>query len=274
LPRVFDLQALDATRIATALLFLFYASWSDYKSREVRDATWILFAPIGFTLTFVEVYFFEPSQLTLYGISFALTAAFSLIIFYSGGFGGADAKALMCLALVVPFYPANLLNPLFSGASPISQIVFPFTVFSNAVLLSAFSAVIMVVYNMLWRLRFGRELFTSAYENRSLGRKILILITGYKVSIDQLKQKWHVYPLEDVEEKSQNTFIRKLLVLPKDEGRDATVERLEKAVKAGIIQNGIWATPGLPFLIFVTIGLALALFLGDIIWIFVRLVMI
>lgn len=275
--------AFDVTRVATALLFLFYASWSDYKSREVNDTTWILMAPVGFALTLIEIYLVQPnqlsyygipSQLVSYGICFALTVVFSFAIFYSGGFGGADAKALMCLALVLPFYPSNLLNPLFEGTSPISQIVFPFTVFTNAVLISALSAIALLFYNILWRLRTGEQLFATDYENRNFGRKFLVMVTGYKVHIDKLKEQWHVYPLEDIQRTSENMLKRKLILLPKDEGRDAVVERLERAIKNGNIQNGIWATPGLPFLIFVTLGLVLALFFGDIIWVFVRLIFI
>jgi preflagellin peptidase FlaK len=271
---VFEMQILTATRIATALLFLSHASWSDYKIREASDATWIALAPLGFTLTFAETYLYEPSQLIFYGICFALTVAFATAIFYLGGFGGADAKALMCLALVLPFYPADLLKPFLGGVSPTSQMVFPFTVFSNAVLLSALSAVAMILFNVFWRWKTGRKLFADDYENKTFGRKLLILITGYKVSIKKLKEKWHVYPLEDIEEKSENVSKRKLIVLPKDEGRDDVVKRLEKAVKVGTIQDSIWATPGLPFLIFVTSGLILALFVGDIIWIFIRLLLI
>jgi len=264
---------LDFSRTALALLFLVYASWSDNKSREVSDKVWVLFAPIGFALTFLEIYFYAYSQLPFYGISFGLTVVFAVIIFYTGGFGGADAKALMCLALALPFYPSNLLSPLSGTPSPISQVFFPFTVFSNSVLLAALSAVAMLVYNVFWHLKTSKELFADNYRNASLGRKILVLITGYKVSINKLKAKWHVYPLEDVEEDAEDKFKRKLIILPKDEGRTAIVERLERAIKAGNIQDSIWATPGLPFLIFVTLGLIVALFLGDIVWICIRLLL-
>jgi prepilin signal peptidase PulO-like enzyme (type II secretory pathway) len=64
--------------------------------------------------------------------------------------------------------------------------------------------------------------------------------------------------------------VRKLVALPKDEGRDAIVERLADAVEAGEIQDMVWATPGLPMLIFMTIGLIIALFFGDMVWVFVR----
>jgi preflagellin peptidase FlaK len=264
---------LDATRAALALCFLFYASWSDYKTREVSNSVWMLFAPLAFALAFFEIYNYESSQLPSYGICFGLTAVFAIIIFYSGGFGGADAKALMCLALVLPFYPDRLLQPLSREISPISQLFFPLAVFNNSVLLAALTAIGMLVYNIFWHLKTGKELFGEGYENESLGRKILILITGYKVSLNKVKEKWHIYPLEDIEENAENKFKRRLIVLPKDAGRNAMVERLEKAVQARVIQDSVWATPGLPFLIFVTLGLVLALFLGDIVWICIRLVL-
>jgi preflagellin peptidase FlaK len=130
---------------------------------------------------------------------------------------------------------------------------------------------VMLGYNALWRARTGRKLFEGKYENGSIGRKILVLITGYKVPVQKLKDKWHVYPLEDANENSENNLKRKLVTLPKDEGRDAIVDRLDKAVKTRKIPDSVWATPGLPFLIFITAGLVLALFVGDIVWICIRL---
>jgi len=259
----------DALRTATALLFLFYASWSDYKTREVSNTVWMLFAPLAFALTFLEIYVYEFSelslQLSLYGMCFGLTAAFAIILFYSGGFGGADAKALMCLALALPFHPENLTKPFLGQASPISQILFPMTIFSNSVLLAAATAIYMLLRNIFRRQKTGKKLFERGLDE-SFGKKLLVLVTGYKIPIKKLKEKWHLYPLEDVE-KTENGLKRKLVVLPKDEGRDAIVERLSKAVENGKIQNTVWATPGLPMLIFITVGLITALFFGDIIWI-------
>ncbi len=262
----------DLARIATALVFLLYASWSDSKSREVSNKVWLLFAPLGFILTFTEIYFYEFSQLPLYGVSFGFTTAFATIVFYAGGFGGADAKALMCLALALPFYPLDFFVPLFGEVSPISRTFFPLSVFENSVLLAALMTVVMLGYNVLWRFRTGRKLFEGEYRNGSFGRKILTLITGYKVSVRKLKDKWHVYPLEDADEDSEGNLRKKLLTLPKDEGREAVVERLENAVRSGKISDNVWATPGLPLLIFMTAGFILALFGGDIVWICIKLV--
>lgn len=253
-------------RTSLALIFFVYASWSDIRTREVSNTVWLILAPIAFTLTFTEIYLYERSQLPLFGICFGLTALFAIVVFYAGGWGGADAKALMCLALALPFYPTSLATPLSGEISPISKTLFPLSVFSNSVLIAALMTIVMLGYNLVWRVRTGRKLFEK-YENGSMARKALILVTGYKVPVQKLKEKWHVYPLEDVKEDAESNLKRKLVTIPKDEGRDAIVGRLDSAVKNGKILDTIWATPGLPFLIFITAGLILALFVGDILWI-------
>ena len=100
-----------------------------------------------------------------------------------------------------------------------------------------------------------------------------MLITGYKMPIAKLKEKWHIYPLEDIEENTEGQLKRKLIILPKDEGRDEIIKRLDTAINAGEIQEKVWATPGLPMLIFVTAGLVTALLLGDIVWTCIRLLL-
>jgi len=257
---------LDATRIIATSLFLLYASWSDYRIREVSNTVWMVFAPLAFVLTFIRIYVYNSSQLYLYGICFGLTAAFAMLLFYSGGFGGADSKALMCLALALPFYPVHFLQPLFNIISPISETFFPITVFSNSVLLAAATAIYMLLRNLLQRQRTGQKLFEEEYDDASLGKKLLVMATGYRTSIEKLKEKWHLYPLEDVEN-IDDSLKRKLILLPKDEGREEIVKRLGKAVETGKIHEKVWATPGLPMLIFITAGLIIGLLFGDIVWI-------
>ncbi|MEM3700788.1 MAG: A24 family peptidase C-terminal domain-containing protein [Candidatus Bathyarchaeia archaeon] len=267
---MFPLQIWTAlTRTTITLSFLFYASWSDYKTREVSNSLWILFAPPTFTLTFIQLYLYESSRLLSYGICFGLTSAFAIILFYLGGFGGADAKALMCLALALPFYPNNLLTPISNEISIIAQNFFPITVFSNSILIAAATAIYLLFYNAFWHKKTNKKLFEEEHEKESFWRKLLVLMTGYKVSVNKLKEKWHLYPLEDLEN-FEDGFKRKLVLIPKDEERNAIVERLAKAVETGKIQDMVWATPGLPMLIFITAGLIIALFFGDIVWIFVH----
>jgi len=76
-----------------------------------------------------------------------------------------------------------------------------------------------------------------------------------------------MYPLEDVEVNDKGEVKRKLLVFPKDEEREEIVARILENVKEEKLDGGVWATPGLPLLIFITAGLIIALAYGDIVWI-------
>lgn len=192
-------EILEALRVLTSLTLLIYASWSDYKTREVSNRVWILFAPLGFALTFPTLYLYESlNVLFFYGISFGLTSVFAIILFYSGGFGGADAKALMCLALALPFYPENLVTPISQQISPISRMIFPITVFSNAVVLVIVLVAYILLRNLYWRKKTGRKLFEEDQKTEASWRKFLVLITGYKVPVDKLKENgicipWKIY---------------------------------------------------------------------------------
>jgi archaeal preflagellin peptidase FlaK len=211
--------------------------------------------------------------LPFYGLSFGVTAAIALLLFYAGGFGGADSKALMCIAIALPFAPLPPFTPLLDGAvSPTSQIIFPITIFGNAVLFAATSGIYMILRNFVWHTKTKTKMFSGTLMSESIGKKFLVLITGYKMNICKVKEKWHIFPMEDVDEKSVNVK-RSLVIIPHDEGREKIVERLSKAVDEGKIHSYVWATPGLPMLIFVTIGLIVALLLGDFVWLLVRTVL-
>jgi len=209
--------------------------------------------------------------LPIYGLSFGLIAGLAFLLFYAGGFGGADSKALMCIALALPFAPQTLFTPILTDTvSPISQFIFPLTIFSNGVLFAALSGVYIILRNVIWHKKNHAKMFAGALAYESIGKKILVLITGYKVNVSKLKEKWHVFPMEDVAENSENGVKRKLVVIPHDEGREKIVERLSKAVNAEKIDAYVWATPGLPMLIFITLGLIVALVFGDVVWIVIR----
>jgi preflagellin peptidase FlaK len=262
-------------KVTLSLAFLLYASWSDYKTREVSNRVWVFFAPLALLLSLAELLLYEPSKLPLLGLGFGVTATLAITLFYSGAFGGADSKAIMCIALALPFAPQTLFAPvLAAGVSPLSQNLFPLTIFSNAVLLAAASGIYLLLRNIIWHKKTGKKTFGGTLAAEPIEKKIIALITGYRVSVAKLKEKWHVYPMEDVEEENgENLPKRKLVIVPKDEGRDEIVARLSNAVDAGKIDADVWATPGLPMLIFLTAGLITALLFGDIIWMLVSFIL-
>lgn len=259
--------------MAFSLAILFYASWSDYKTREVSNRVWAIYAPVALILSLASFLLYAPSELPWFALCFGITAAFSLLLFYSGAFGGADSKALMCMALALPFFPRILLSPiLLRGLSPLSQRLFPITILSNAVLFAAATGIYMIIRNVGWSIKNKKGLFEGTLAQESIGKKLAVFITGYRTSITKLKEKWHVYPMEDIEEGDQNSVPkRKLIIVPNDEKRNDVVERLSKAAQEGKITDNVWATPGLPMLIFITAGLIIALLLGDVVWILVSL---
>ena len=257
---------LDGIRVLLLLSFLFYASWRDWKEREVSNRVWAVLAPLAFILTLVQYVLFA-GDLLIYVLSFAVMSGLAIVLFYAGAFGGADAKALICLSLALPQYPIDLFSAFASSTSAvIVSPLFPITVFSNSVLLAALTVVYALARNLLWKLKTGNKLF-EGFEKESIGRKVLAAITGYKINGAKLKRHEYMYPLEDISAAEGSQTERKLLVMPKDESREQIVDRILKAVQNGKIQNDIWATPGLPMLIFITAGLVIALVFGDLIWI-------
>lgn len=260
---------LFAARALVSLAFLAYASWSDIKTREISNTVWAVYAPIAFLLTFAQFLLYPPvrgdvlQSLLFYGGSVALITVFAVVLFYAGAFGGADAKALMCIAVALPL-PPEPISPL----SGFVSIIFPITVFSNGVILAAVSVVYALLRNLLWRQQTGQRLF-EGHEHASRGRKALALLSGYKVRLADLEKSF-LYPLEDVQTTAAGNAERRLLVFPKDERREEIVGRLVQAQKDGQVAAAVWATPGLPMLIFITLGLVLALTVGDIVWLVMR----
>jgi len=260
-------EILDGARIVLSLTIMTYASWSDWKKREVSNRVWMVFAPLAFALTTVQYVFLHQELLPVYALSFAVTFGIATVLFYVGAFGGADAKALMCLALALPYYPIDLLShvPFFSP-------ILPLTVFSNAVLLAALTVVYALLRNLFWGLRKGGKLF-EGFENESLWRKLIVLVTGYKVELATLEKNAHVFPIEDITAKETGVDERRLLLFPKDETQEAILARLRSAGQEGKIKDGVWVTPGLPLLIFITAGLVIALLFGDIVWLLLRFIL-
>ena len=257
-----------ATNITISLIFLLYASWSDYKTREVSNKVWIFYAPIALIVSIAEYLIFDFSKLPFFGLSVGFTFLIAFLLYYSGGFGGADSKAFMCIALALPFSTKMLFLPITpQGVSPLAQFLFPMVIFSNSVLIAATSAGYILFRNIIQRIRKNKEFFEGSLKSVSYEKKLVVLITGYRIPIQKLKEKWHIYPMEDIEQTENTEIKRKLIILPKDDDRDEILNRLSKAIESKIISNYIWSTPGLPMLIFVTIGLLIAVLFGDIVWI-------
>ena len=132
-----------------AVPVLAWAAWQDVEVRRVPNVTWYPLAALGAVLlTWEALSPRTPLQLYLLrvGVSIGFLVPLTYLFWCLGGFGGADAKALMALALLFPTFPAYWLAELpVLSALPWAVVpvvdtrlgVFSWTVLTNTVILGA-----------------------------------------------------------------------------------------------------------------------------------------
>ena len=259
-----DAFTLDVIGLAASFAFLIYSSWSDIVSREVSDRVWMIFYPVGLVLTAIRF----VAQTGLWQqilLSIAITVAISLLLPYLGLWGGADGKGFICLALMNPVIPAlggNLLH--------IVDPLFPVVVFSNAYIASLCAVLYPVQRNL--RMQRRHRLF-EGLEHESLLHKVTAFLTGYRVRIGELESKPYLFLLESVH--LQESKVRRSFEFTFRVDLDYSKQLVEakRAAERGLLSEGVWASPGLPFLVFVTLGLGISLLFGDVVWYFVSTLM-
>ena len=224
---------LDIIRFLTGFIILFYASYTDIKTRRASNILWVIMALTGIillTIQFLTIGFTTPFYLIFVPIMIVLMyILFQLRLI----FGGADAKALMAIAVLVPFQPEILQYPLWKTVMP-----FPWTIFSNSIILFLLIPLSLFIFNLIKRhIEFPYSFL------------------GYKMSVQKAKQKF-VWPLEQIVDGK-----RRFLYMPKD--FDVT-EQLTEFEQQGI--KTIWVTPKIPFMIPLLAGFVVSFFIGDILF--------
>lgn len=127
--------------LVLAVLFaLLYGSYTDLKIREVPD--WVSYGLILIGLLgrlLIGVVSGEWMNLGYSILWLILFVIIALIMFYTGQWGGADAKLLMGLGIVFASYPESLLNYLVNNFSitPNLTIPFPITLLFNIFFIGA-----------------------------------------------------------------------------------------------------------------------------------------
>lgn len=89
--------------------FLLYAAIKDVKIREVPNRTWVLYALIALPLAAINLYGENTVLIFVYVASVLGVFAVSLVTFHFNGWGGADAKAVVCLSLSLGYAVFNVL---------------------------------------------------------------------------------------------------------------------------------------------------------------------
>ena len=96
---------LDIIRLIVGVLILGIASYTDIKTRRASNWLWVVMGAIGGILLLVQ-YVFVVFDNVFFLVFIPIIIVLMCVFFQLGLiFGGADAKALMAIAVLVPFKP-------------------------------------------------------------------------------------------------------------------------------------------------------------------------
>jgi preflagellin peptidase FlaK len=243
---------LDILKILFCTPFLLYSCYSDIKTRRVSNKLWLVMLALGSVFVVYDTWNYGLSYLFWIFISTGLTFVFVYFLFQFGVFGGADAKSLIVLSIIFPVYPDFIIfNSVFPIHDPLFffRDFFSFGIFENAVLLTIVVPLGLAFYNLS---KMGMHI-----------DKPLYAFIGYKTKISELSQKSHIKLIEGFEiENNEFKFFFKRGGLELDE---EVINNLKNASAKNLINNDVWVTPGLPFMIPITLGFFVAAFYGDLI---------
>jgi len=111
------------------------------------------------------------------------------------------------------------------------------------------------------------------FEKESILRKLMILFTSYKTSFNMLESRVYLFPAEQVEVSESKPTRHFRIVSNAEEDREKLISKLEEYKDTGLYSDGVWVTPGLPHLVFVTASLGVVLVIGDLLmWMFFKIV--
>ena len=252
--------SIEALRIMLSMAMLSYASFSDLKTREVSDLTWVVFGALGLVLDVYEVIFGMLSLSNLV-IPILFSTVLSFTLGYLGLFGGADFKAFVALAILQP-HPSQLVKPVFG----IISFIYPLTVFSNSALAGASFALVILIRNII-TVRAASSIF-EGHESEAIWRKFIVLVSGIRVRLDSVRGPPFQYPLEvSLDEDGAE---RRLIMMPDIEDDNEALEIFKRLERAGIKE--IWVSHTLPFLVFIAFGYISSIALGDVaLWVLGRI---
>ena len=249
---MFKLNPLDVCRFLLSITMLGYASWVDLKTREIYDLVWIVSGAVGLLLYFYEVYLGEMTLIGLV-VPVLFSAALSVLLGYFGLFGGADVGAFIALSLIHPSQPSYP-QPLLGVAS----VIYPLSIFSNSAIAGASFALFLLSRNLLTILG-GKTIFESNVSDPAW-MKLIVMFTGIRVRLDSVRGPPFQYPLERPQ--GEGGGERRLILIPDINDDNAAWEIFRRLKEDGVEEA--WVSKTLPFLVFIAIGYALTVLLGDI----------
>ncbi|MFZ2410558.1 MAG: A24 family peptidase C-terminal domain-containing protein [Candidatus Methanoperedens sp.] len=240
---------LDILKIIFCIPFLIYSCYSDIKTRRVSNNVWLVMLAGGIFFVLYDISTYGAIYLPRLFVSAGFIFVFVYILFQFGVFGGADAKSLIVLSIILPAYPKLLV---FEYNFPLNKPLidlFAFGIFGNAVLLTIIVPISLAVYNLA---KMGLHIDKPAY-----------IFIGYKTKISELASR-HIKLIENFE--VVNGAVKFRFKRGGMEINEKIISELNVLSEKGLIKEEVWVTPGLPFMISITLGFLMAVFYGDLIF--------
>ena len=227
-------EILNLIRLLVGVIILSYASYTDIKTRRASNMNWVIMGAIGAILLLIQYFTVGFGDKTMHLIFIPIMIGMVYLFFQLRLiFGGADAKALMAIAILVPIIPSI-------GQFPINESLMPYSwsIFSNSIILFLFIPLSLLIYNLAKR-----------------NVKFPYCVLGYKMSIQKAREKF-VWPLEKIKDGK-----RKFSYMPKDFDIEKELKEFEN-----IGVSDIWVTPKIPFMIPLLAGFIVAFIIGDLLF--------
>jgi len=247
---------IDLLKIIYCTPFLLYSCYTDLQTRRVSNQVWkVMLIGGGLFAAYDIINAGMPALLGL-ALSVSIIFIFVYILFQFGAFGGADAKCLIVLAIIIPVYPLIKLSGVEYPLMGIPLInLFAFTVFGNAILLTIVVPLGLFFYNLI------------ALKPREILKNPAYLFVGYKTDISKLQGR-HIKLIHErllVDGVLQTRFKRGGVDIEED-----IIKELETFAHNDLMNRHVWVTPGMPFIIPITLGFYMAIFFGDLIFYLTR----
>ena len=228
--------------------FVFFDLFWDRRELFEGGVNWTPLALYGLSLAVIAFMLVQHNQeLLYYKLVTILVVILIMILLYQFDVikGGADAKALIALAVLMPAYPIIGQLPLIHMANDWVSIIFPF-------------ALLVLFYAALLTIFIPPGLFFYNLYRHDV--KMPAMLLGYRLSIAEARGKF-VWPMESIKEGK-----RRFTYFPKDEETgEAALKQLEEAGA-----DMIWVTPKLPFLVPITGAVLTAAVIGNLFLAFMR----
>jgi hypothetical protein len=181
-----------------------------------------------------------------------------LLLNYFALFGEADILALITVVFIQPQPPLFLIKS--QGWEPP---FFAFTILSNTALIGLFSAFMFFFKNVLLLIK-GEDLFDRYHEIGKL-KKMILLISGSNVTLEEIKGPPFHYPLEFPES------TEKIKLKPDFSDDKDAIEVFNKLKESGL--RRVWVSTTLPYIAVIFLGYIVSISFGDLFLMFFLLVL-